>query len=173
MEIVTRAQAKALKSNTYYTGLSCKNGHISYRYTNSGACADCVNGSRRVTSPGEVEEKRAARARAQELSDALMHWAEIKVPAKPRDIATVQAMAQAFAFPHLGDVPLSYLWISGPINGLFYKVRCHPSDVETFHRETQKLHTLTENFNPGIFVDRLKQFDPPARPFPTVDDIAK
>jgi len=45
MEIITRKDAKAAGLNRYYTGLPCKNGHVDYRYTASGACKSCVGES--------------------------------------------------------------------------------------------------------------------------------
>lgn len=42
MEILSRKDAKAAGSNIYYTGIICKNGHLSYRYTASGVCKDCL-----------------------------------------------------------------------------------------------------------------------------------
>ena len=43
MEILGRKAAKLAKSNIYYTGKPCSNGHITYRYVLSGSCSDCVN----------------------------------------------------------------------------------------------------------------------------------
>jgi hypothetical protein len=139
----------------------------------SGTCSECINGNRRTISPEDVEKKRVDKERTILVNENLLRWAEIKVPAQAKDIGTVQSMAQAFALPHLGDVPISMLWVGGPIHGIFYKVKCHPSDVAMFHHATQKLYDVGRHFDPSVFTDRLKQFDPPALPFPTVDDISK
>lgn len=37
----TRSEAKQLKSKYYFTGIPCKRGHISYRYTSTTDCIDC------------------------------------------------------------------------------------------------------------------------------------
>lgn len=42
MEILTRAQAKIQGLTTYYTGESCKHGHVSERRTSNGACGECM-----------------------------------------------------------------------------------------------------------------------------------
>lgn len=38
MRRVARAQMK----NTYFTGVPCKNGHLAYRYVQSGTCSQCI-----------------------------------------------------------------------------------------------------------------------------------
>lgn len=38
---VTRNNAKSLDSIYYFTGMPCKHGHISARYTNNGSCIEC------------------------------------------------------------------------------------------------------------------------------------
>ncbi len=40
---IERPQAKFLGLDRYTTGRPCKNGHLTYRYTQSGTCSDCVN----------------------------------------------------------------------------------------------------------------------------------
>lgn len=42
MDIVTRAEAKVGGLNRYFTGVPCKNGHVDFRYTASGACKSCL-----------------------------------------------------------------------------------------------------------------------------------
>lgn len=49
MEIIERKFAQESGLKTYFTGKLCKKGHVSYRYTKSGACAECINGSSRFT----------------------------------------------------------------------------------------------------------------------------
>ena len=49
MEIITRKQAFALARTRFYTGRPCKNGHNCERYTSTGGCAKCVNGTYKGT----------------------------------------------------------------------------------------------------------------------------
>jgi len=42
MKIISRQEAKKLELTHYYTGKSCKHGHVSYRYVNDGKCSECV-----------------------------------------------------------------------------------------------------------------------------------
>lgn len=41
-KLTKRLQAKAAGSRYYYTGITCKNGHDSKRFTHNGACYTCV-----------------------------------------------------------------------------------------------------------------------------------
>jgi hypothetical protein len=54
MKIVTRSDAKMLGLNKYFTGIPCKNGHISERYTQTSVCQQCVNGVRNSASSGQI-----------------------------------------------------------------------------------------------------------------------
>ena len=61
MEIITREEAKAQGKKRFYTGVPCKNNHLSERYTNAGGCIDCLNEatSRRIkriySNPDELK----------------------------------------------------------------------------------------------------------------------
>lgn len=39
----SRDEAEAVQSSYFYTGVECKRGHVTYRYTVNNACADCTN----------------------------------------------------------------------------------------------------------------------------------
>lgn len=41
MEILTRQQAFEIGSNKYFTGVPCKHGHVSERYTQTCVCVEC------------------------------------------------------------------------------------------------------------------------------------
>ena len=43
MEIISRVDAKEKWLNRFYTGVLCKHGHDSERYTNNGKCVECIN----------------------------------------------------------------------------------------------------------------------------------
>lgn len=53
-----RKEAKLLGHTTYLTGVPCKNGHVAYRYTMSGSCSQCINGTRKG-GDSETFSKRA------------------------------------------------------------------------------------------------------------------
>lgn len=58
MQIKLRSEAAAAGDITYYTGKSCKNGHVTYRYVKNGACSECVktNNGQEV-SPNHEQRK--------------------------------------------------------------------------------------------------------------------
>jgi hypothetical protein len=41
LKIITRNEARRIQQKWYYTGISCKNGHIDKRYVNTGICYGC------------------------------------------------------------------------------------------------------------------------------------
>lgn len=43
MKIITRAEAKAKGLKRYFTGKSCKHGHVAMRYSSSGGCLTCCD----------------------------------------------------------------------------------------------------------------------------------
>lgn len=63
MQFNTRKDARDAGVKTYNTGKVCSNGHLSYRYVQSGACAECVNGSPIKVELNDAQLK-AARLRA-------------------------------------------------------------------------------------------------------------
>lgn len=52
MEQISRQHAKINGLSKYFTGVPCSNGHVTYRYTKSGACSLCVRGIKNKTSHG-------------------------------------------------------------------------------------------------------------------------
>jgi len=42
MEIISRSEARKRGLTQYFTGDPCRNGHRSYRYTQSGSCSSCI-----------------------------------------------------------------------------------------------------------------------------------
>jgi hypothetical protein len=53
MEIITREDARRRGDSKYFTGIPCKNNHLTYRYTQSGTCAGCI---RIYNAPMEIVE---------------------------------------------------------------------------------------------------------------------
>ncbi len=69
MEIIKRSVARDLGKTIYYTGKTCLNGHLSYRYVQSGSCAECVNGAKtNVSNVSKAEKILRLRAEADILA---------------------------------------------------------------------------------------------------------
>jgi len=54
------AEAKVLGSNKYYTGVPCKHGHLTYRYTKDRICATCAYIKMKKNSAGKGSARWAA-----------------------------------------------------------------------------------------------------------------
>lgn len=70
MDIKSRKDAMACGDNTYFTGNPCKNGHINYRYVQSGACYDCLR-SLNYKGSNESPTAIARQVRLKEMSEAI------------------------------------------------------------------------------------------------------
>ena len=84
MEIITRSDAVAAGLNKYFTGQPCKNGHVDFRYTKSGACQSCIaenNGRAPSTDVG--------------LSDAAKALAEAQVAYRKERYAAIERSREA------------------------------------------------------------------------------
>lgn len=55
MEITSRSEARSRGLSQYFTGIPCRNGHVTYRYTQSGTCSGCI---RSYSAPPEVLQQR-------------------------------------------------------------------------------------------------------------------
>lgn len=49
-ELITRKEAKSLGLKRYFSGKSCKYGHIEERYVNSGGCCQCSKSNKPPSS---------------------------------------------------------------------------------------------------------------------------
>lgn len=58
-QIFNRPSALAVGFRFYFTGKPCRKGHVAARYTNSGACIDCLRGVPLV--PGLAKPPKAKR----------------------------------------------------------------------------------------------------------------
>jgi hypothetical protein len=124
MEIINRAEAKRRDLNRYYTGEPCKNGHIAYRYTQSGTCFACI----RAAGSATYDADRPVR------NEALSQLVQAKFRLFRDDVELFTSAAYAFAvmrFPVLrkvdvypGLLPLD----NDPHQGL-YKCNCHSDDL--------------------------------------------
>ena len=64
------AEAKSIGHNLYFTGVACKHGHVSYRYTKDRACSDCVKAKvKRNATTGGGNARRWASKTPEQLVD--------------------------------------------------------------------------------------------------------
>lgn len=139
MEIKTRKQAMMAGENTYFTGKPCKNGHMSYRYVQSGTCYDCINLTKILPdSPtASARERRltevAATLQAKNLVKENLALVKVRVFAADRDSVALVAFALAtMRFPMLkpSDVDPKLAPSGGEPSGTaLYSFYCHGDDI--------------------------------------------
>jgi len=66
MEIISRADATFAGLTHYFTGVPCKHGHLSTRYTNTGGCSECMRRRVRAHNAANPEQKKLADRRCYE-----------------------------------------------------------------------------------------------------------
>lgn len=139
MDIKTRKQAMMAGENTYFTGKPCKNGHMSYRYVQSGACYDCINATR------VAADSPTAKAREQRLTEAAtalkvknlvkenLALVKVRIFAQEREGVALAAYAlAAMRFPTLSpsDIDPRIPPISKEPSGTaLYSFYCHDEDI--------------------------------------------
>lgn len=134
MNVINRSEAKRQGLKQYFTGDPCKNGHTTYRYTQSGTCAACL----RSANAPIFDSSRPAR------NHALAQMVQAKFRLFRDDVEFFESTAYAFAlmrFPVLlkvdvypGLLPLD----SDPYQGL-YKFNCHVDDLEPLRELAKSL----------------------------------
>lgn len=149
--MMSRKEAAEAGKGKYFTGKPCKNGHVSYRYTQSGTCVDCVAISakaNRVHIDGSLDEfqKQREERKAQMLAptlaarnartEALHSLIEIRIAIHPQNVHTLFEIAIGLclaAYPILDRMDV--LPATQPIRGTpLYKVRV-PLDMAQTMRD--------------------------------------
>lgn len=124
MDVITRPEARQKSLKTYFTGLPCKNGHISPRYTQSGTCADCIKQS----NGGKIDHTAHARKEAK----ANLVQVRVRVFDVDRDAFAASAWALAvMRYPvlNLGDIDPRLLGSDRTAGTGLYAFYCHADDV--------------------------------------------
>ena len=160
MDIIPRPEARAKGLKTYYTGKICRNGHDSYRYTQSGTCAQCI---RDANGGGPVDPTSAARRDAK----AQMVQARFRLHDVDRETFAASAWAMGvMRYPvlTLGDIdPHTLPQDKGGGTGL-YAFYCHHEDVDTLRKLSMDMvqsHMVEVNCQKVGFVNRVNEYLPP------------
>lgn len=124
MNIICRKDAKEKGIKTYFTGQPCKNGHVAYRYTQSGTCSECINGDHKRVADPEAAARRAARA---ELVQARFRLFDVD---RDTFAASVWALA-VMRYPVLTPADVDpHLVATNKASGTgMYAFYCHSDDV--------------------------------------------
>ena len=120
-----RPEARAAGLNTYSTGRPCKNGHNTYRYTQSGTCAACIaNSQGRQVDPA-----------AGALKEARAQLVQVKLRAFNEDLEALKAAAHAFGVMRCPSLTMGHVYpgllpLDAAGGTALYKFNCHVGDVE-------------------------------------------
>lgn len=117
-EIILRKDALSSGIGKYFTGQPCRNGHIAYRYTQSGTCESCINSSS-PSSPERHAERLEARQNRAELERVKLELRRDRLRLDQQKVAlSQQRIAQRTAAKRTDLVP--------------YRALLHYADVEYF-----------------------------------------
>lgn len=144
MQKISRAEAKTLGLNKYFTGNACPSGHVAQRYVQSGACCDCLSVAPAPVAPDILASVAAYREHEAKRAAALGALLEMKIWAYADDIHEIRETAVACClgvFPCLtrDDVKVTYgpTATSGPLG--HYRVRV-PFEYVVFMRSLAAAH---------------------------------
>lgn len=130
-----RKEALAKGIKTYDTGRPCANGHLTYRYTQSGTCAGCVAGVRAHASAALAEHPDADPMRARNV----LPLVEIKVCAWETFALATEEAIRALTLARYPEATERDLRPRGALTGrqagtVMMPVKVHPDDVRTAHK---------------------------------------
>jgi hypothetical protein len=139
MEVKTRKQALLAGENTYFTANACKNGHISYRYVQSGACYDCIRGTNLNAESDAVKARKkrlleaSAIMQAKNLIKENLVLVKVRVfPSERDNIALAAYCLAAMRFPSitLEDIDPRIAPVGREASGTaLYSFYCHDADI--------------------------------------------
>lgn len=160
MNILTRKDAMMSGMTQYFTGEPCVNGHISYRYVQSGTCAACVRAAAsesRKEAPAFLAQRQADRAARLAASEAktvaLAQLVDIKVRVFDSDAALLRDTAAALCRARYPALTLADVVLRKPATdpqagtGL-YRMLVHPDDIPMI-RETANVLIGTHKVDIG------------------------
>lgn len=138
MNILTRQDAIAQRLSRYFTGLPCKHGHISQRYTKTLNCIECLHPTFEAQ---DIKQRREARAALKPTRLDLSGMKLIKIRLHKNDLDLFESMAMAAAMMHEAAIKLRNIRsrLVPKVIGIdlhIYGFMCFPDD-EAMLREFQ------------------------------------
>ena len=161
--IVNRADAKVRQLSQYFTGIPCKNGHLTYRYTSSGACSGCIREHNKPPSDQTTRARREAKA--------LLVQVRLRCYEVDRD--ALAAAVWSFAMMRnpvvtLGDVDPRLLPQDKTAGTGLYAFYCHSEDVPQVRQLADgmlKGHSIDANAGRAKAIEAAQRYvDPDTTP---------
>jgi hypothetical protein len=137
MKILTRQQAIEQRETSYFTGVACKRGHISERWTRNGGCKKCMY-------PDFVSKTRLSK------SDIRSGMTIRKFRVKPTDLDNFKMTLWALSMLRRKELELSDLETRreitrGPGETYIYSFWIFPADEVYLRRTEQELNASPES----------------------------
>lgn len=156
---ISRGEAKLRQLSQYFTGVPCKNGHLTYRYTSSGACSGCIRAHNQPTYDQTAIERKAAKAQLVQV--------RLRCFVSDRNVLAASAWAMAvMRYPVLtsGDIDPQLLPQDKEGGTGLYAFYCHNEDVDTLRKLSMDMvqsHMKELNCQKVGFVNRVNEYLPP------------
>lgn len=166
-----RSDALKTGDTQYFTGKPCKYGHLSHRYTASGACAQCVSNAsatareavgitpraRARVDAQRAEERAALLRQREERAEALQHIRVANIPVRPQHVDAMFELAIGLCLTHYPALTRAdVLPNPQPVKGIpVYRVKVPHSQYE-FIQETAR--ALWDSERPQIDRTRINAY---------------
>ena len=150
---INRSEAKARRLSQYFTGVPCKNGHLTYRYTSSGACAGCIREHNRPVENSVMSVRKQLRAEFVQKRFRLFE-SDVGVFG-----TSVWAMSvELVPAVTLADVTLNVAASDRAAGTGMYAFMCHPSHIEELIAIARSLTHAHSNLTAEQVADARARF---------------
>lgn len=144
MELITRRDAITAGLNKYFTGIPCKNQHLTFRYTTSGACSGCIR-----SYSGSLEELQQRSERRQKLQTMIQFRMRVFL----QDLDFFRSIVLATARARESSVELLDVWKRAPGLNRFddtaiHLFNCFAEDLRSLRQTGLKIYETTRTAEP-------------------------
>lgn len=144
MELITRRDAIIKGLGRFYTGVPCRHGHSTYRYTSSGGCVECVHPTfinlerqeRRARALQQRQDKAAAISLRERTKAVLSQMKRIRIYLHTNDVELFESVVFAAAIAREPNFTLKQIRTPSTTKPLgrdwgLYSYWCFPEDEST------------------------------------------
>lgn len=153
MEIITRQRAIKERLHKYYTGVQCKNGHISQRYTYNSVCLECIHP--KIESPLGAERALRNEQRVKRLK-GIGKLQRAKFRVENSNLTTFRILVQGLALMECAELRVTDVESKArPIYGSVFSIwafRVFPSMVPVLRRLEYQAYNAVKTVTPPAYV---------------------
>ena len=150
---MSRSAAKLQGLSQYFTGIPCKNGHTTYRYTASGACAGCIREYNRPVENSTMQIKKKLREEFVQKRFRLYETDRELFAASvwARGLEIIPALS-------LADVDLKLQPSDRTAGTGMFAFLCHPSHIDELHSIARGLMRAHSPYSAQQIAEARKKF---------------